>query len=591
MGSFLSDARASPENMLIVEVSSNSYERLIKLAPRALEIPFLATMGPVFVTAGFAALVIVYGVYRRYTRISLTDVPGPDSASFIMGNMKELYQGQAAEADFKWQAQYGNVIRFKSAFGEDQLMISDPAALQYIFVKSGYRFPKQCDRRVLSQMINGKGIIWADGDDHKRQRRVMLPGFGAPESKAFLSLFKGCAESMSNKWTDIISNSKEQSAVLNVSAWLSRATLDAIGQGTCYAGSTITFLSSCFSAAFDIRFSSIDNNESALGHSYRNMMTDAFGSQSDSQIFFQGVSKYIPPRVLEYFANTSKNPRVVRIRETGSVATSVAKQMVKDKAEMLLQGKGSRDVFSLLVKANMDTDAKAKLTEEELFAQMRTILFAGHETTSNTVSFALLELAKHPEIQSRLRAEIWETEAAVHARGDVDFTIADFEAMTYTTAVMKEVLRYCCIVYHVHRYASQDDVLPLSQPITTRSGDVIYELPVPKGTRIVASIAAYNRNKELWGEDAHVFNPDRWLDGTAKEKKATSIGVYSNLMTFIGGVRACIGWRFAVIEIQAFLTEIVGKFEFAPTDKTERIRREACLVMTPTVAPRNDKEY
>ena len=66
---------------------------------------------------------------------------------------------------------------------------------------------------------------------------------------------------------------------------------------------------------------------------------------------------------------------------------SVAKQMVEDKAEMLLQGKGSRDVFSLLggcttsfqfsksdksiVKANMDADAKAKLTDEELFSQMR----------------------------------------------------------------------------------------------------------------------------------------------------------------------------------------------------------------------------
>ncbi|KAG2043954.1 cytochrome P450, partial [Suillus americanus] len=141
-------------------------------------------------------------------------------------------------------------------------------------------------------------------------------------------------------------------------------------------------------------------------------------------------------------------------------------------------------------------------------------------------------------------------------------------------------LRFCSVSYHAHRCASQDDVLPLSQPITIRSGDVIRELPVPKGTRIVASIAAYNRNKELWGEDAHVSNPDRWLNGTAKEKKVTSIGVYSNLMTFLGGVRSCIGWRFAVIKIQAFLTEIVGKFEFAPT---ELIRQEACLMMVPTV--------
>jgi hypothetical protein len=42
-------------------------------------------------------------------------------------------------------------------------MISDPAALQYIFLKSGYRFPKQKDRCVLSHLVNGKGLVWSDG--------------------------------------------------------------------------------------------------------------------------------------------------------------------------------------------------------------------------------------------------------------------------------------------------------------------------------------------------------------------------------------------------------------------------------------------
>jgi hypothetical protein len=61
-------------------------------------------------------------------------------------------------------------------------------------------------------------------------------------------------------------------------------------------------------------------------------------------------------------------------------------------------------------------------------------------------------------------------------------------------ASLQEVLRFYCVVYQTYRCASQDDVLPLSQPITKRSGEVIYELPVPKGTRIVVSIAAYNRS-------------------------------------------------------------------------------------------------
>ncbi|KAH7922165.1 cytochrome P450 [Leucogyrophana mollusca] len=522
-------------------------------------------MGQLFLTAAFAAVLLTYGVYRRYSRVSLAKIPGPKPASFLLGNLCELYQGQAGEADFKWQKLYGNVIRYKGALGEDILMVSDPKALQYIFQTSGYHFPKLPERRVLSRMLTGRGVTWAEGDDHKRQRKVILPGFGGPESKAFLTLFKGCAESMTTKWMEVVSNSEEQSIVLNIPAWMSRATLDAIGE-----------------AAFDYKFGSVENQNNPLAHTYSNMMTDIFGSPSATQLFVQSLFKYLPMSAVDYLSDHGTNRRLMRMRETNGIARNVAKGMVKEKAESLLEGEGSRDVFSLLVKANMAENAKAKLSEEELLAQMSTILFAGHETTSNTVSWALLELAKHPEIQTKLRSEIRATDAAIHARGQSDFTVADFEAMPYTTAVMKEVLRFHSVAYHSHRCAGRDDVLPLSQPIVTDSGEVIHEVPIPKGTRIVASIAAYNRNEDLWGDDAHIFNPDRWLSGAAG-KKGSSIGVYGNLMTFLGGIRSCIGWRFAVIEIQAFLVEIINKFEFSVTDKTEHIRREACLVMAPTV--------
>jgi hypothetical protein len=68
--------------------------------------------------------------------------------------------------------------------------------------------------------------------------------------------------------------------------------------------------------------------------------SDTFGSPSDKQVFFQAFAKFIPDRILEYLGETTKNPRITRLRETGNLAMSVAKQMVKDK--------GSRDVFSLL---------------------------------------------------------------------------------------------------------------------------------------------------------------------------------------------------------------------------------------------------
>lgn len=73
-----------------------------------------------------------------------------------------------------------------------------------------------------------------------------------------------------------------------------------------------------------------------------------YGSPSDGQIFLLWFSKYIPSQILEYLRERSKDPRMVRVREVASLVTSLAKQMVKDKAEVLLQGKGNRDLFSLL---------------------------------------------------------------------------------------------------------------------------------------------------------------------------------------------------------------------------------------------------
>jgi hypothetical protein len=74
---------------------------------------------------------------------------------------------------------------------------------------------------------------------------------------------------------DVIINSKEQSVVLSIPEWLSRAALDAIGEGRICAGTQLRLSSSpcSSSAAFDVHFGSIDNNESALARSYNGMLS------------------------------------------------------------------------------------------------------------------------------------------------------------------------------------------------------------------------------------------------------------------------------------------------------------------------------
>ncbi|KAJ7672106.1 cytochrome P450 [Mycena rosella] len=494
----------------------------------------------------FVFIACCYATYRRFTRISVAGVPGPEPSSWLLGNMPQLFGGQVGEAEFKWQEIYGGVVRIKASFGEDRLLVTDPKALQYIYQTSGYRFHKQPERIELTRMISGRGILWADGNDHKRHRKVMLPGFGTPEARAFLPLFFSYAAQIGTKWKDIIGATAEQSAVLDVTAWASRATLDAIGE-----------------AAFDYRFGAMENEDNVVGTAYSNVFMDTFGSPSDTSLLALNLLQYVPRCIREFLVDHIPSGRLRHIRYTAQVTTNVARELVASKSAALLQGKGSRDIMSLLVKANASENEKTKLSEDELLSQMRTVIMAGHETTSNSFSWAVLELARQPKIQSRLRTEIRRMERTIQARGSCEFNVADIEAMPYLLAVVKEVLRFHPVSFNNFRQSAADDVLPLFRPITLRSGEVITELPVPKGMKVIISIAAYNRHKDVFGHDAHTFNPER--------------------LTFAGGLRTCIGWRFAVLELQAFLIELVSNFEFSLTPEAMRIRREACIVMVPTV--------
>ncbi|KAF5346231.1 hypothetical protein D9758_011315 [Tetrapyrgos nigripes] len=223
---------------------------------------------------------------------------------------------------------------------------------------------------------------------------------------------------------------------------------------------------------------------------------------------------------------------------------------------------------------------------------MRAIFVAGHETTANSAGWALLELCRHPEMQDRLRKEIRAKEREIQARhGEAGgFSAMDLESMGYLNAVLKETLRFHPVSYTLSREAGADDCIPLYKPIISTRGEQITEIPVPKGTKVMISVAAYNRTKEIFGEDAHSFNPDRWLNSNQKTgQRIPGLNLYANLATFSAGVRSCIGWRFAVFEAQCFLVELINNFEFSLTQESESVRREPYLAMLPTIEGELDK--
>ncbi|KAK0462489.1 cytochrome P450 [Desarmillaria tabescens] len=514
--------------------------------------------------SSFCLLTAVYLVYKRLKHISIATVPGPQWKSWLYGNLPELVKGEAGESDFKWQAQYGDIIRVRAPLGEDRLLVSDPKALQYIYQTTGYRYLKPPGRKELGRLLHGTGILSAEGEDHKRHRKVLLPGFGGPEAKFYVPAFFTYAGKMASKWKELISMTDEQSTVIDVPSWTSRATLDAIGE-----------------AAFDYQFGALDHSSKPLTVAYTNILFDTLGAPTNNVTLSLCLTEWLPRWFVRLMVEKAPIKRLEHLRLSHDLTRQVAKQLLNEKYEALAADKPKRDIMSLLVKANVSENPKTRLSEEELLGQMNTIMFAGHETTANTLSWTFFELARHPEVQDQLRAEIREKERVIFARGDTEFSVQDLDSMPYLTAVVKEVLRFHPIVYNISRMAAQDDVIPLNKPVTLTTGKVVKEIPISKGTYIIASIAGYNRNKSVWGEDAHVFDPARWFRGSMS--KEVSVGVYGNLFSFAGGLRSCIGWRFAVLELHAFIVEVVNNFEFSLTKQSERIRREACGVMVPSV--------
>lgn len=513
-------------------------------------------------------LACIYAMIRRLRKPSVSNIPGPQPESFLMGNLSELHQGQAAVADFEWQTVYGGIARIKAPFGEDMLWISDPKALQYIYQTSGYNFPKQPERRAVSRLVGDHGLTWADGDTHKRQRKVMFPAFGGPESRALLPIFEHHAEQVAIRWKEILETAPEHSAILNVIQHISPATLDAIGE-----------------AAFDYKLGCLDNSDNELAKAYLNLVADIFARPSKSKILFTSIAHYLPMRLAEFLYDHLPGKGLQKARFNRDVAHSVAEGLLQSKSQALMLGKGSRDVMSMLVKANASENDLSRLTHDEMIAQMRTIMMAGQETTTNTLSFALVELARYPHYQSRLRAEIRAAKRTVRERGDVSLSVQDMESMPFLQAVVREVLRFHPVVPHTYRQAGKDDVLPLSKPLTLRSGEVVTEVAIPAGIRLVLSVAGYNRDKGIWGEDAHTFNPERFLHRSGK--RGPTVGVFGNILTFSGGVRACIGWRFALYELQAFIVQLISNFEFALTDDIKRLRRDNAVIMVPTLEGEN----
>ncbi|KAJ6543168.1 cytochrome P450 [Mycena capillaripes] len=106
----------------------------------------------------------------------------------------------------------------------------------------------------------------------------------------------------------------------------------------------------------------------------------------------------------------------------------------------------------------------------------------------------------------------------------------------------------------------QDDVIPMQTLYTDRTGMVHDTLQLVREQPVVIPILALNRDPAIWGPDAHDFIPERWERSPAISTYIP--GLWGQMLTFWGGPRACIGYRFALVELKALLFTLVRGLEF-----------------------------
>ncbi|GJJ15839.1 hypothetical protein Clacol_010117 [Clathrus columnatus] len=497
----------------------------------------------------FILVLLLQKIVQRLRRGSIAYLQGPRPGPWSVGNLRELLAAdEAAENDFKWTNEYGTALAIKGSMGLDMLYLTDPKALHYILNTTGYTYPKPQQSRATTRLIIGEGLVYAHGDQHAKQRKLMNPAFSFTAFPEFFESFRSNVSKMMDIWRRMISQSTDGKAcVIDVTTWVSRTMLNIIGQ-----------------VGFNYDFEALDDAKNPLAESYKDLFAETTYKRSNGMLIFEAFWGYLPFWMVKLIQKLPAG-KLKRFHAYRKVARQVARDMIKVQTEHYLYGnEGGKDMLSILIRANLSGDPSVKISDNEIESQLTTLMLAGHDTTASSIMWGLYELSRDQVSQQHIREEIANVRLRISQRGDEKLTITDLETMKYLSAFIKELHRFHPVVPLIHREASHDDILHLSQPVQTKDGRYIDTIPISKGQRIVMSIAAYNRLKSVWGDDADTWRPNRFLD-EFKQNPKTGVGVMSNL----------------VVEMQVLFMELLENFNFAPDPEQGEIFRAATSIMAP----------
>ncbi len=418
--------------------------------------------------------------------------PPKVESSSLMGNVSDLRDSLSFFTALA--PRYGDVCTFR-VFRQWRYYVQNPDLIHQIFTSSQWvRTP--ISRKLLGSFL-GESVFSQEGALHLSQRRLMQPAFHRERLAQYAQTMVAQTLRTIESW-----QSNQQRDMVDE---MMRLTLEVVSQ-VLFGTSTSDEAKQIGEALLIIQRSTEDDYKLAMF-----------------------MPLWMP---------------VIRFGKSRRAVQTLQKTTERIIAARRAAGRSHDDLLDMLLRTH-DEDG-SRLTDAQVCGQVLALLFAGHETTANTLAWALYLLVKHPQVLAKLRAE------AAEVCGDRPPSMADLPRLKYTEMVFKEVLRLHPPAWYAERVPLVD--FPLGEYV------------VPKGTPVAISVYALHRDQRYF-EQPEAFLPERFaLENLSRMHRHA-------YLPFGLGAHQCIGNQFAMVEGQLVLATLASRVDLSlPSDYTPQTR-------------------
>lgn len=302
------------------------------------------------------------------------------------------------------------------------VVINDPEALRRILVTDAENFPKEENQLAILKPLLGNGLLTAEGETWRRNRKLAAPIFQHSSVRDFAPLFVRAAERSARR-------TLERQGVYRIDQEMTKLTLEIIGEAVLGAD--------------------IEDSVDDISHTVTAVL-DKFPA-----MFL--ASAYLPSTLRNRFIESIVQPGR---RKLDLFARAIIEKAKEEGSETTLMHR--------LMSASQHEEGHA-MSLDEVRDEVATFLLAGHETTATTLSWAWYLLTLYPEWQDRLYEEVHSV------TGGRRLTADDVPFLPLTRAVIDETLRLYPVVPNLLRRAvTSSEVAP---GIKVRKGDTVLMSP------------------------------------------------------------------------------------------------------------------